>query len=143
HRARRATKWEREGVESSVALNAEAGLAFVVNGKIDGNAQIDAGTQMMGGLVGAVIHPSPKRALVIGLGTGETAGWLADAPGVERVDVIELEPAILEVATWCAPVNRNVLANPKVHIHIGDAREYLLVDDARYDVVFSEPSNPY
>jgi spermidine synthase len=140
---RRSLVWEREGVESSVALIAQVGLAFVVNGKVDGNAQIDAATQMMGGLVGAAIHPAPRRALVIGLGTGETAGWLAGAPGIERVDVIELEPAILEVARRCAPLNRNVLENPKVHIHIGDAREHLLVGDGRYDLVFSEPSNPY
>lgn len=135
--------WEREGVESSVALIAVDGLAFVVNGKIDGNAQFDAATQMMSGLLGAAIHPHPRRALVIGLGTGETAGWLADAPGIERVDVMELEPAIADIARWCTPLNRKVLANPKVHLHFGDAREQLLVDDERYDLVFSEPSNPY
>src|SRR5262249_53145568 len=79
NRARRTLRWEREGVESSVGLISEGGLAFVVNGKIDGNAQNDASTQMMGGVLGAAIHPNPKRALVIGLGTGETAGWLADS----------------------------------------------------------------
>jgi spermidine synthase len=135
--------WESEGVESSVALIGDNGLSFVVNGKIDGNVQHDAATQMMGGIVGALIHPSPKRALVIGLGTGETAGWLADAPGVERVDVIELEESILEVARRCAGANRDVLANQKVSIQLGDAREALLVGDATYDLVFSEPSNPY
>jgi spermidine synthase len=142
-RARRILKWEREGVESSVALIAEDGYAFVVNGKVDGGALGDAATQMMGGLVGAAIHPHPRRALVIGLGTGETAGWLAAMPGMERVDVVELEPAIVEIAARCAPVNRDVLENPKVHLHIGDARELLLVDDDRYDLIFSEPSNPY
>jgi spermidine synthase len=139
----RVLQWETEGVESSVALIAANGLAFVVNGKIDGNAQDDAATQIMGGLVGAAIHPSPKRAIVIGLGTGETAGWLADAPGVEKVDVVELEPAILEVARRCAPTNRNVLDNPKIDVRLGDAREVLQVSDDKYDLVFSEPSNPY
>jgi spermidine synthase len=81
--------------------------------------------------------------MVIGLGTGETAGWLADAPGVERVDVVELEPAILEIARWAAPANRHVMTNPKVRVTIGDAREALLVSDDTYDLVFSEPSNPY
>jgi spermidine synthase len=142
-RARRVIKWEGEGVESSVALMAENGLAFVVNGKVDGAALSDAGTQMMGGVLGAAIHPGPKRALVIGLGTGETAGWLADAPGIERVDVVELEPKILEVARRCGSVNRHVLDNPKVHVKIGDAREALLVSDDDYDIIFSEPSNPY
>jgi spermidine synthase len=141
--ANRRLIWEAEGVESSVALAGGNGMSFVVNGKTDGNVQSDAATQMMGGLVGALIHPAPKRAMVIGLGTGETAGWLADSPGVERVDVIELEPAILDIARWAAPANRNVMEHPKVHVAIGDAREALLVSDDSYDIVFSEPSNPY
>ena len=141
---RRRTVWEADGVESSVALQVTSGgLAFVVNGKIDGNARVDAATQVMGGLIGAALHPGPRRALVIGLGTGSTAGWLAAVPSIERVDVVELEPAILHVAEACAPVNRGVLANPKVRIAIGDAREYLLTTRERYDVIFSEPSNPY
>ncbi|MGZ7081465.1 MAG: spermidine synthase, partial [Thermoanaerobaculia bacterium] len=64
-------------------------------------------------------------------------------PSIDRVDVVELEPVVLRVAQACAPVNHNVLANPKVHVHIGDAREVLLAGSAKYDVIFSEPSNPY
>jgi spermidine synthase len=143
NRNRRIVKWEADGVESSVALAAYDGLAFVVNGKVDGNAFVDAATQMMGGLLGSAIHPAPKRGLVIGLGTGETTGWFADVPGMERVDVIELEPAILGVARACAPLNRDVLNHPKVHVSLGDAREHLLVARSPYDVIVSEPSNPY
>ncbi|HSL83353.1 MAG TPA: fused MFS/spermidine synthase, partial [Thermoanaerobaculia bacterium] len=119
------------------------GYAFLVNGKSDGSALADAGTQVMGGLVGAMLHPRPERALVIGLGTGSTAGWLAEVPTMERVDAVELEPAILRVAEACAPVNHGVLTHPKVEVLLGDGREYLLTTDERYDVVFSEPSNPY
>ena len=141
---RRRTFWEADGVESSVAMTTTSGgLAFVVNGKIDGNTRTDAPTQVMGGLIGAALHRDPRRALVIGLGTGSTAGWLAEVPSIERVDVVELEPAILRVAEASAPVNRNVLANPRVRVTIGDAREYLLTSRDRYDVIFSEPSNPY
>jgi spermidine synthase len=140
---RRFVGWATDGVESSVALSAANGLAFIVNGKTDGNARGDAATQVMGGLVGAILHAQPRRALVIGLGTGSTAGWLAAIPSIQRVDVVELEPAILEVARACTPVNHDVLANPKVHIVIGDARELLLTTPQRYDIIFSEPSNPY
>jgi spermidine synthase len=140
---RRAIVWEAEGRESSVAIDNEAGVAFVVNGKIDGNARSDAPTQVMSGLIGAIVHPDVKKALVVGLGTGSTAGWLGALPHAERVDVAELEPAILHVAKECAPVNRAVLDNPKVHIFVGDAREMLLTTRERYDVIFSEPSNPY
>src|SRR5260370_30826646 len=96
----------------------------------------------MGGLVGAAVHPGLRRALVVGLGTGSTAGWLAALPTAEQIDVVELEPAVLEVARQCAPVNRNVLANPKIRILIGDARALLLTPPGKYDLIFSEPSNP-
>ena len=135
--------WEEDGRESGVALVRSAGYAFIVNGKSDGAALGDAGTQIMGGLVGAMLHPRPERALVIGLGTGSTAGWLADVPTMERVDAVELEPAIRRVARDCAPVNRGVLDHPKVTVVLGDGREVLLTTDRRYDVIFSEPSNPY
>jgi spermidine synthase len=140
---RRDTRWQKDGVESSVALNDKSAWAFIVNGKVDGNARSDASTQVMAGLMGALVHPGVQRALVVGLGTGSTAGWLGAVPTMERVDVVELEPAILEVARRCAAVNRDVLANPKVHVTIGDAREVVGTTRARYDLIFSEPSNPY
>jgi spermidine synthase len=141
---RRQLVWQADGLESSVALlKKELGYAFAIAGKVDGSARGDAGTQVMGGLIGAALHPDPHRALVIGLGTGETAGWSAAVPGIERVDVVELEPVVLRVARDCAPANLNVLSNPKVRIAIGDAREYLLTSRETYDFIFSEPSNPF
>jgi spermidine synthase/MFS family permease len=141
---RRQLYWQADGVESSVGImKTTGGLAFVVSGKTDGNSRGDAPTQVMGGLIGAALHPEPRRALVIGLGTGSTAGWLAAIPSMERVDVVELEPAILHVAEACTPVNHDALSNPKVHVAIGDAREFLLTSRDKYDIVFSEPSNPY
>lgn len=140
---RRSVIWEADGLESSVGIVAQSGLAFAVNGKIDGNARFDSGTQVMSGLIGALLHGSVRRSMIVGLGTGSTAGWLGAVPAMERVDVVELEPATLEVARRCAPVNHRVLENPKVAIHIGDAREVLLATPERYELIFSEPSNPY
>jgi spermidine synthase len=143
HLSRRKLGWEADGRESSVGIDYEAGLAFVVNGKIDGNARSDASTAVMSGLLGAILHPEPKRAMVIGLGTGETAGWLAAVETIAQVDVGELEPAIVEVARRSDAVNHRALANPKVHIEFGDGRELLLTSKNRYDLIASEPSNPY
>ena len=140
---RRIIAWEAEGLESAVGLHDDDGYSMLVNGKSDGNAIGDAPMQVMGGLLGAVLHPDVKRVLVIGLGTGSTAGWLAQIPSVERVDVVELEPAVRHIAALCGPVNQNVLANPKVHLRIGDGREVLLTTSETYDLIFSEPSNPY
>jgi spermidine synthase len=142
--SRRMVVWAKDGVESGVALaRDENGYSFIVNGKADGSARADAGTQVMLGLIGALRHPQPKRALVIGLGTGSSAGWLAAVPSMDRVDVIELESVVLDVARADKAVNRDVLSAPNVHIVLGDARETLLTTASRYDVIASEPSNPY
>jgi len=143
HARRRTIEWEVDGVESSLALSKFDGYAFVVNGKSDGHAILDAGTQVMGGLMGTALHPNPKRALVIGLGTGTTAGWLGTEPRLQRVDVFEIEPNIARIAAACVAVNRRPLENPKVHITYGDARELLQTTREKYDVITSEPSNPY
>jgi spermidine synthase len=143
HASRRHVAWEKDGVESSVAVVNTESLSFVVNGKSDGNAIIDAPTQVGFGMVGGMLHPGAKSSIVIGLGTGSTAGWLGAIPAMERVDVVELEPAILRVARECSVVNHNALDNPRVHVQIGDAREVLLTTPRHYDLVLSEPSNPY
>jgi predicted membrane-bound spermidine synthase len=141
---RRVTAWEAEGVESSLALqHLNEGLAFTVNGKIDGGARGDAPTFVMSGLLGALLRPEARRVLVIGLGTGDSAGWLARVPHIEHVDVVELEPRMVEVAGACAAVNADALTNPKVRILFGDAREVLLTRRERYDLILSMPSNPY
>lgn len=140
---RRQLVWERDGRESSVALMASESYSFYVNGKSDGSSIGDAATQVMGGLLGALLHPEPRRALVVGLGTGSTSGWLGAVPSIEAVDTVEIEPAIAEVARACGPVNKDVLDNPKVRVLYEDAREVLLTSDQRYDIIFSEPSNPY
>ncbi len=143
HAFRRGIEWDVDGVESSLALSSSDGYAFIVSGKSDGHAIFDGGTQVMSGLLGTALHPHPKRALVVGLGTGTTAGWLGEVPELERVDVFEIEPAIARVAEACSDVNRRPLENPKVHVSYGDARELLLTSRERYDVIVSEPSNPY
>ena len=112
---RRDTLFQKDGTESCLGVAITSGIAFLINGKSDGNALDDASTQVMMGLVGAILQPQTMRALVVGLGTGSTAGWLAEIPSMERVDVVELERAVLRVADLCAPVNQNVLSNPKIH----------------------------
>jgi len=144
HERRRAITWEADGRESTIGLYTLNDTSFMVNGKSDGAAVSDGATQVMSGLLGALLHPREiEDVLVIGLGTGSTAGWLARLPSIRRVDVVELEPAILEVARTCQAVNAGALDNPRLHVTIGDAREVLLTTRRDYDLIFSEPSNPY
>lgn len=140
---RQAIVWEADGVEAGVAIAVETGLYFMVNGKCDGNAIHDASTQIGLGILPAALHPDPKTCFVVGLGTGETAGWLGKIPSVDRVDVVEIEPALDEMVRRCAAVNGDVFHNPKIHVIYNDAREVLLTDRRKYDIIASEPSNPY
>lgn len=135
--------WSEDGIESTFAVASSNGYSMNNNGKSDGNAFGDGSTQVGLGLYGVLLHPDPKRALVIGLGTGSTAGWIGAMEGIEHVDAVEFEPVVEEIVRMCQPVNYDVLANPKVQIHYGDAREFLTVNGGSYDIVVSEPSNPY
>jgi predicted membrane-bound spermidine synthase len=134
---------ELDGVESTVGVNLANGLAFMVNGKSDGETTTDAVTMVGTGVLPAILHGHVQKAFVIGLGTGQTAGWLADAPGMASVDVVEIEPEVVHFAKQCFQTNRNALANPKVHVHVGDGREALTSAREQYDLIVSEPSNPY
>jgi spermidine synthase len=144
---RRTIFWEADGVESAVGIQDGSGYNFLINGKSDGHVIGDRGTQTMMGLLGAALHPAPRRALVVGLGTGSTAGWLSAVPSLDQVDVVELEPAVLQMARLSAPANRNVMAKAEagagVRIIINDAREVLNTTPDKYDLIVSEPSNPY
>ena len=144
HSIRRSLIWEADGRESSVAvMNTDDGISFVVNGKSDGNAVGDAQTQVGLGILGPLLHPEARASFVVGLGTGETAGWLADVGKIERVEVVELEPAVFEMARRCAAINRQVLEHPEVIVRHADARERLQTSTEQYDLIVSEPSNPY
>ena len=133
---------EAEGVESSVALLVRDDLALYINGKIDGAAG-DAPATIMLGMVGAFLHPAPRKVMVVGLGSGMTAGWLAAVPEVEQVDVVELEPAVAEMARAYAPMTFSVTESPKVRLSFGDGREAVRTGSETYDLIVSEPSNPY
>jgi hypothetical protein len=80
--------------------------------------------------------------LVIGLGSGITAGAIARYP-ITRLDVVELEPAVVEASRFFAEVHRDPLTDPRVHTVVADGRNFLLTTSERYDVIASEPSNPW
>jgi alkylhydroperoxidase/carboxymuconolactone decarboxylase family protein YurZ len=80
---------------------------------------------------------------VIGYGTGVTAHVLATVPSVQRLKVVELEPAVVQMDSFFVGVNGSVLARPGVRVVIDDARSAFQLDRERYDVIVSEPSNPW
>ncbi len=115
-----------------------------INGKADGsNGRGDLDTQTLAAHLGVLTHPGMvKKVLLVGIGAGITAGSLL-AHGVERLDVVEISPAVLEAAKLFAKDNRDVFDDPRCHVHIEDARTFLTLSPEKYDLIVSVPSNPW
>src|SRR5438128_3315699 len=134
----------KEGWNATISVwESGPGRTLKVNGKADASDHGDMDTEILLGLAPAAARPGAARALVIGYGSGVTTRVLADVPGMERVRVVEIEPAVLAMSRFFLHVNDTVLARSTVSVAVDDARSALQVDRARYDVIVSEPSNPW
>jgi len=105
----------------------------------------DMQTEMESGLLGAVLLPPgrpPDRALVVGWGSGLTVGSLLTT-GVRRVDAVELEREVITGARWFLRYNHWATQDPRVHLVEGDGRTFLAAAGKPYDLIVSEPSNPW
>jgi spermidine synthase len=132
-----------EGVNDSIAvIRSDNYAALRVNGKVDASTG-DTRTQLLLGHLGAVIHPAPRRVLVVGFGSGMTVSALARYPDIGQIDCIEIEPAVIRAAPYLQSLNRGVLSDPRVRIIFDDARNFLLTSSDKYDLIVSEPSNPW
>lgn len=142
--AAREVLFYRDGPSATVTVERAAGfLSLLVNGKVDAStAPADMPTQLMLGHLPLLLHPAPRTVLVIGLGSGITAGAVARHP-VQHLDVVEIEPAVVEASRFFRAENGDVLSDPRVRVVVGDARSFLLTAPTRYDVITSEPSNPW
>lgn len=83
----------------------------------------------------------PRSALVIGFGTGITAGAVMRYPGLQRRVCVELLPAVV-LAGEMFPENYKAWADPRMQIRIGDGRRELLRSTDRYDLITLEPPPP-
>jgi spermidine synthase len=88
-----------------------------------------------------LLHPRPLRVLVIGLGGGATAGAVSLHPGLD-VDLVELASGVVKSASWFSHINENLLSRPNVRLHVGDARNHLLLGRSRYDVITADVIQP-
>jgi len=89
-----------------------------------------------------LVHPGePRSALVVGFGTGITAGALLPAPNLERRVVAELLPAVVAAGSSFTG-NFGAATDSRIEIRVGDGRHELLAREERYDLVTLEPPPP-
>ena len=145
-REQRQLVFYREGSEAVVAVSeTTGGQRFLsVNGKTDaGSGPQDVLTQKFIAHVPMLLHPSPRRVLVIGWGSGATASSAALHPAVEAIECAEIEPAVFEAAPLFAELGGGLLDDPRFSIAFRDGRNHLLRARESWDVIVSEPSNPW
>jgi hypothetical protein len=100
-------------------------------------------TQVLLGALPLVARADARRAAVIGFGTGVSTHVLLASPALEAVDTIEIEPAVVAAARRFAPLNARAYDDPRSRIHYEDAKTYFSSHPGLYDVIVSEPSNPW
>jgi spermidine synthase len=133
----------RDGPTATVAVQRiERFTLLKINGKTDAsNGPGDVQTQLLLGHL-PFLAVDAKRVAVVGWGSGMTAGAVLEHP-VERVDAFEIEPAVVEASRFFEPENGLPLEDERVRLVLGDARNELRRTGEPYDLVISEPSNPW
>jgi len=134
----------REGVATVVTVTeAEDGRrSLIVGGKPD--AFSFASTQNWLGHLPMLLRPDARRVLIIGLGSGHTLGSVASHPGVESIDSVELSEGVVHAAKeYFDEFTGGVLDDPRSTVIVGDGRLHLEHSDRNYDVIVSQPSNPW
>jgi spermidine synthase/Tfp pilus assembly protein PilF len=134
----------KEGNNATISVRkGENYMALRTNGKVDASNRDDMITQLTVGWLPGFYHPNPKNALVIGYGSGVTVGAVTSIKEIEDIDCIEIEPAVYAAGPWFSEINRKSYENPRVHLTFNDARNYMNTTRKKYDIIISEPSNPW
>lgn len=153
----------RDGRTATVAAwrHPESGIiAIATNGKVDGSVpkhwleacsdtsvrqpmSNDISTQTLAPLITLAHAPRARLAAVVGHGTGMSSQVMLASTELERMTTIEIEPQMLAASRAIYPTNARVFDDPRSHIVIEDARAFLSATEEKYDIILSEPSNPW
>jgi spermidine synthase len=159
--------WEmqfyRDGRTASVAalrVTASGQLSLATNGKPDASLGTewfqrcdavkkpvaligDAATQALTPLISMAYVPGARTAAVIGYGSGMTSHVLLGNPKIEQVVTVEIEPEMVKGARVFYPANRRSYDDPRSVLVIDDAKSYFASEHRKFDLILSEPSNPW
>lgn len=135
--------WREEGVQTSVSIHTGAFRGWLMY--LDGLHQASDAPEMVRlhrliGHLPMVLHPNPKRSLVVGLGGGATPGAVSQHD--TRVTVIELSDSVRKGAEFFRHVNYDVLNRENVTLRVDDGRNFLARTRDRFDVATADLIQP-
>jgi spermidine synthase len=136
----------------SVVKGGENSATIQTNGKPDAGLRIDPEsddmfgdevTMAMLGSIALLVDPTAQNIANIGFGSGFTSHVVLSSDTVKSLDTIEIEPEMVEGARLFLPRNRLAFEDSRSNIHIDDAKTFFAAQQKKYDVIISEPSNPW
>lgn len=143
----------RDGKTATISLRdgGNGMRAIATNGKTDASVQMlpdamrtsDEVTMAMAASLPLASKNNVGKAAVIGFGSGLTTHTLLGAAAIERVDTIEIEAEMVMAARAFGQFNERAYKDPRSHIVINDARTFFASGNKHYDLIVSEPSNPW
>jgi spermidine synthase len=121
------------------------------NGKPDASVQRDPAlgnssdepTMILLGALPLAVKPGAQLVANIGFGSGLTTHTLLGSPAIRELDTIEIERMVIEGARLFEPRNSRAYGDPRSRVHIEDAKTFFASSPKRYDIIVSEPSNPW
>ncbi|MEZ0373661.1 MAG: spermine synthase [Candidatus Sericytochromatia bacterium] len=142
----------RDGRTATISFHRNLNrLIIKTNGKSDATLELspvpgqpsDESTQMALAMFPINLFDKPYDAAMIGFGSGMSAHTLLGDPLLKKLDIIEIEPVMAELAKGFLPFNQRAYTSPKSHLVIDDAKAYFFAQQKQYDLIVSEPSNPW
>ncbi|MFQ5905645.1 MAG: fused MFS/spermidine synthase [bacterium] len=133
----------KDGLNSTVAVHRDQkDISMSIDGKTDASAKGDLPTELLVGYLPLFLHSQPETVMVLGLGSGISLAATVSF-GVDYSECLEIEPAVVTASRHFSPANRNVLEKANAKVILADGRHFLLRSKRLYDVITSEPSNPW
>src|SRR5262249_48105002 len=137
------TLYYKEGITATIAVQQQkGGKVLKANGKPEASTAGDMPTQILIGALPLLVRQHTDDVLLIGLGSGVTLGSIEQFP-IKRVTCVELEPAVVEASRQFDDVNNRPLADKRLRLVSNDGRNFIYTTDEKFDVIVSEPSNPW
>jgi predicted membrane-bound spermidine synthase len=143
----------QDGKTASIALRAMPNgfVTLTTNGKPDAAIQFkpdepsspDEITMVLLGTLPLAYMPEARNVANIGMGSGLTTHSLLAHSGIEKVDTVEIEPAIVTAASGFGEHVERVFTDSRSHVHIEDAKTFFSLNNSTYDMIIAEPSNPW
>lgn len=135
--------WHRDGVMAAVSVISNRGgdLHLQVNNNFRMGGTASIRSDYREAHIPLLLHPNPKRALFLGLGTGATLSAAGDHPELVA-DGVELVPEVVESFSRFEKSAPNLGHNSDLHIHVADARRFARAANDCYDVIVADLYHP-